>query len=48
MHHKPVIAANWKLNHGPTDAKAFLQRFLAQAPKMNDRTLIFFPSALTV
>ena len=48
MHHKPVIAANWKLNHGPTDAKAFLQRFLAQAPKMHDRTLVFFPSAITV
>ena len=48
MHHKPVIAANWKLNHGPTEAKAFLQRFLAQASKMNDRTLVFFPSAITV
>ena len=48
MHLKPVIAANWKLNHGPTDAKAFLQRFLAQTPKLNDRTLVFLPSALTV
>lgn len=48
MHLKPVIAANWKLNHGPTEAKAFLQRFLAQASKMNDRTLVFFPSAITV
>lgn len=48
MHHKPVIAANWKLNHGPTDARAFLQRFLAQSPKLNDRTLIFFPSAITL
>jgi triosephosphate isomerase len=48
MHLKPVIAANWKLNHGPTDAKAFLQRFLAQAPKLNDRTVIFFPSAITL
>lgn len=48
MHLKPVIAANWKLNHGPTDARAFLQRFLAQSPKQNDRTVIFFPSALTV
>jgi triosephosphate isomerase (TIM) len=48
MHIKPVIAANWKLNHGPTDARAFLQRFLAQAPKLNDRTLIFFPSAITL
>jgi triosephosphate isomerase len=48
MHLKPVIAANWKLNHAPTDAKAFLQRFLAQSPKLNDRTLIFFPSAITL
>jgi triosephosphate isomerase len=48
MHRKPVIAANWKLNHGPTDAKAFLQRFLAQSPKLNERTLIFFPSAITL
>ncbi|MBA3918244.1 MAG: triose-phosphate isomerase [Gemmatimonas sp.] len=48
MYLKPVIAANWKLNHGPTDARAFLQRFLAQSPKQNDRTVIFFPSALTV
>ena len=48
MHRKPVLAANWKLNHGPTDARAFLQRFLAQVPKLNERTLIFFPSALAV
>lgn len=48
MHLKPVIAANWKLNHGPTDARAFLQRFLAQSPKINERTLIFFPSAITL
>jgi triosephosphate isomerase len=48
MHRKPVIAANWKLNHSPTDAKAFLQRFLAQSPKLNERTLIFFPSAITL
>ena len=48
MHLKPVIAANWKLNHTPSDARAFLQRFLAQAPRLNDRTLIFFPSAITL
>jgi triosephosphate isomerase (TIM) len=48
MHRKPVLAANWKLNHTPTDAKAFLQRFLAQSPKLNERTLIFFPSAITL
>ncbi len=48
MHLKPVIAANWKLNHTPSDARAFLHRFLAQVPKLNERTLIFFPSAITL
>jgi triosephosphate isomerase len=48
MHRKPVIAGNWKMNHGPTDARAFLQRFLAQTPRQQDRTVIFFPSALTL
>ncbi len=48
MHRKPIIAANWKMNHGPTDARAFLQRFLAQTPRQQDRTVIFFPSALTL
>jgi len=48
MHRKPVIAGNWKMNHGPTDARSFLQRFLAQTPRQQDRTVIFFPSALTL
>ncbi len=48
MHRKPIIAANWKMNHGPSDARAFLQRFLAQTPRQQDRTVVFFPSALTL
>lgn len=48
MYLKPVIAANWKLNHTPSDARGFLQRFLAQVPKLNERTLVFFPSAITL
>ncbi|MBU6365795.1 MAG: triose-phosphate isomerase [Gemmatimonadetes bacterium] len=44
----PVFAANWKLNHGPSDARAFLQRFLALVPRQHDRTLLLFPSALAV
>jgi triosephosphate isomerase len=44
----PVFAANWKLNHGPSDARAFLQRFLALVPRQQDRTLLFLPSALAV
>ncbi len=48
MHRKPIFAANWKLNHTPTDARAFLQRFLALTPRQQDRTIVIFPSALTV
>ncbi|MDQ6610953.1 MAG: triose-phosphate isomerase [Gemmatimonadota bacterium] len=44
---KPVFAANWKMNNGPTDARSFMQRFLAQSPRQQDRTIIFFPPALT-
>jgi triosephosphate isomerase len=44
----PVFAANWKLNHGPSDARAFLQRFISQTPRQSDRTLLFFPPALSV
>ncbi|MEO7359926.1 MAG: triose-phosphate isomerase [Gemmatimonadaceae bacterium] len=45
---KPVFAANWKMNNGPTDARSFMQRFLAQSPRQQDRTIIFFPPALTL
>jgi len=48
MHLKPVFAANWKLNHTPTDARSFLQRFLALTPRQQDRTIILCPSAITV
>jgi triosephosphate isomerase (TIM) len=44
----PIFAANWKLNHGPTDAKAFMQRFLHETPTREDRTLLFFPPALSL
>ncbi len=44
----PIFAANWKLNHGPSDARAFMQRFLAQTPRRHDRTLLFFPPTLSL
>lgn len=45
-HTQPVIAANWKMNHGPSAARDFVQRFTdAYAPRA-DRTVILFPSAL--
>jgi triosephosphate isomerase len=45
---RPVFAANWKMNHGPTDAREFLRTFLAHYPRQHDRTVVFFPPALTL
>ena len=45
---RPVMAANWKMNNGPTTAREFMKSFLDQYPRQNDRTVIFFPPALSV
>ncbi|MEJ7758913.1 MAG: triose-phosphate isomerase [Gemmatimonadaceae bacterium] len=44
---RPVIAANWKMNNGPTSAGEFMQSFLDQYPRQNDRTILIFPPALS-
>lgn len=45
---RPVFAANWKMNHGPTDAREFLRSFLQYYPRQSDRQVIFFPSSITL
>jgi triosephosphate isomerase (TIM) len=45
---RPVFAANWKLNFGPQETRSYLQKFLPLAPPRTDRTLIFFPPALSL
>lgn len=45
---KPVLAANWKMNHGPTDARAMIATYLSRWPARDDRTVIMFPPALSV
>ena len=45
---KPVLAANWKMNHGPSDARAFMRTFLARYARRSDRSVIMFPSAVTL
>ncbi|MFL5575436.1 MAG: triose-phosphate isomerase [Gemmatimonadaceae bacterium] len=47
---RPIFAANWKMNHGPSDARAFLNTFLHYFPRNRerDRTVMFFPPALTL
>jgi triosephosphate isomerase len=42
---KPVLAANWKMNHGPSDARAFMRTFLTRYARRTDRTVIIFPTA---
>jgi triosephosphate isomerase len=45
-HQRPILAANWKMNHGPTAASAFMASFLARYARRDDRSVILFPSAL--
>ncbi|MBK9978860.1 MAG: triose-phosphate isomerase [Gemmatimonadetes bacterium] len=45
---RPVFAANWKMNHGPSDARAFMRSFLAHFARRTDRQVIFFPPAVTL
>jgi triosephosphate isomerase len=45
---RPVLAANWKMNNGPTAAAAFMDTFLAAYAPRTDRTIIIFPPAVAV
>lgn len=45
---KPVLAANWKMNHGPSDARAFMRTFLTRFARRSDRSVIMFPPAVTL
>ena len=47
-HTRPVFAANWKMNVGPTAAAAFVESFLAASPTPSNGTVILFPSALAL
>jgi len=44
----PVLAANWKMHHGPTAARAFLAEFLARFAPRDDRTVVLFPPAVSL
>jgi triosephosphate isomerase len=46
---RPLIyAANWKMNHGPAAATAFVERFLDLTAPATDRSLWFFPPAVSL
>jgi triosephosphate isomerase len=44
----PVFAANWKMNLGPTEARAFISAFTTRWTPRTDRTIIFFPPAISL
>lgn len=48
MMRRPVLAANWKMNHGPAEARAFMAVFLASYTPRPDRTVVIFPPALAL
>jgi len=48
MYRRPVLAANWKMNNGPSEARAFMAAFLASFSPKTDRTIAIFPPALSL
>lgn len=45
---QPVFFANWKMNHGPTEARAYMAAFLRFFAPHEDRTVALFPPALSL
>lgn len=45
---RPVLAANWKMNNGPTATRSFMDAFLAGYTPRADRTVVIFPPAISL
>ncbi len=45
---KPFFGGNWKMNHGPTETRAFVEAFVDLYPARDDRSVVFFPPALSL
>lgn len=45
---KPILAGNWKLHHGPTEAERFFGEFLSALPTRDDRSVVIFPPAVSL
>ena len=48
MINRPLFFANWKMNHGPSEARAYLAAFLNFFAPHDDRTVAMFPPALSL
>jgi triosephosphate isomerase len=45
---RPVLAANWKMNNGPTAARAFAEQFATEYKPSGERTVVIFPPAVAL
>lgn len=45
---RPVIAGNWKMHKGPAAARAFFLEFTQRFHPRDDRTVVFFPPAISL
>jgi triosephosphate isomerase len=43
-----IFAANWKMNHGPAEARAFAKKFLSLTAPVEGRSLWFYPPAVSL
>jgi triosephosphate isomerase len=43
----PVLAGNWKMHKGAAETASFFEQFLAKYTLHSDRTVIFFPPAIS-
>jgi triosephosphate isomerase len=43
-----IFAANWKMNHGPAEARAFAEKFVRLMAPVEGRLLWFFPPAVSL
>jgi triosephosphate isomerase len=48
MTRRLIYAANWKMNHGPTEARSFAARFLELTGPAEGRELWFFPPLVSL
>lgn len=45
---RPVLAGNWKMHKGPSETREFFAGFLARYAARDDRTVVFFPPAVSL
>lgn len=48
MMKRPLFFANWKMNHGPTEARVYVEAFLRAYGRRDDRTVALFPPAISL